>query len=233
MSGACQHDGQCAESCRFPEAEAAVRRDVIRFCGLLHDKNFLAANDGNVSVRLCNRRILVTPSGVPKAFIAPEDLLTVSPDGEVLSGKGKPSGELALHLQVLRARPDIRAVVHAHPPTCIALTLLRHLRLNDILPEVILSVGRLEVVPYARPLTDGLAAAVAAALGRADAVILERHGTVTVGGDLSEAYSRTERLEHAAHVLWLAHAIGRPTTLPEHEARTLYQLYARARTAAH
>jgi len=227
----CEHEGQCPQTCRSPEAELKVRQEVIRFCGLLHDKNFLAANDGNVSVRLCHRRVLITPTGVPKAFLSPEDLLTIDMEGNVLSGAGKPSGEIALHLEALRARPDALSVVHAHPPTCIALTLVRNLKLNDVLPEVILSVGRLEVVPYARPLTDALAHAVSGALGRADAVIMERHGTVTVGRDLSEAYMRTERLEHAAHVLWLAHALGRPVGLPEHEARTLYNLYAASRAS--
>jgi L-fuculose-phosphate aldolase len=219
----------CSESCGSPEAEQRIRADIVHFCKLLHEKNYLAANDGNVSYRLCPHRVLITPSGVPKAFMTPGDLVVVSPQGAQLSGSGKPSGELAMHLAALHTRPDVVAVVHAHPPTCIAVTLIRHLRLNDVLPEVILSVGRLEVVPYARPLTDALANAVAERLEKADAVILERHGTVTLGKTVAEAYARTERLEHAAYVLWLAHAIGSPVPLAEQEARRLEDIYATAR----
>jgi L-fuculose-phosphate aldolase len=219
----------CGSGCASPEVERTARAEIVHFCKLLHDKNYLAANDGNVSFRLCSHRVLITPTGVPKAFMRPEDLLVVDVRGNSVSGTGKPSGELAMHLAALRARPDAAAVVHAHPPTCIALTLIRHLRLNDVLPEVILSVGRLEIVPYARPLTEALAEAVASSLKSAEAVILERHGTVTLGRAVSEAYARTERLEHAAHVLWLAHAIGRPVPLPDHEARRLLDLYASSR----
>jgi L-fuculose-phosphate aldolase len=208
--------------------EPELREQIVRFCQLLHQKGYLAANDGNISVRLCQHRLLVTPTGVPKAFLNPDELVVVDNDGQVLSG-GKPSGELSMHLHALRGRPDMEAVVHAHPPTSIALTLFRHLRINGVLPEVTLSIGEIEIVPYARPLTEELACAVEEATRRHDAVILERHGTVTLGKTVSDAYARTERLEHAAQVLWLAHAIGRPPGLPEHEARTLMKLYERGR----
>ena len=212
-----------------PTSEQELRVEVVRFCKLLHQKNFLAANDGNVSVRLSGEEVLITPTGVPKAFLAPEDLVVVNLKGELVRGRGTPSGELAMHLRTLEARPDAKAVVHAHPPTCIALTLLKHLRLNGVLPEVILSIGKVEVVPYRRPLTDELAEAVADVARQTDALILERHGTVTVGSSVAEAYSRTERIEHAAQVLWLAHAIGRPAPLPEGESRALLNIYAATR----
>ncbi|MHB8419506.1 MAG: class II aldolase/adducin family protein [Myxococcales bacterium] len=215
--------------CLSCTTEAERRAQVIRFCGLLHDKGFLAANDGNVSVRLCRDRLLVTPSGTAKAFLTPEDLLVVDGEGRLLEGAGKPTSELAMHLEVLRRRPDVQAVVHAHPPTCIALTLVRHPRLDDVLPEVILGLGRIEVVPYARPQSEALARALSDRIAASDAVILERHGTLTVGRSVAEAYFLTERLEHAAHVLWLAHALGRPAALPEHEARELRRTHDRER----
>lgn len=205
-----------------------ARRDIVKCCQWLHQQGFLAAYDGNVSARLDGDRVLVTPSGVHKGFLEPSDLLEVDLDGRLVAGDGKPTGELAMHLEAYRRRPDARAVVHAHPPLCIALS-LTDAQLNGFLPEVTLSIGRFEVVPYARPLTEALAHAVGAALVQRDAVVLERHGTVAVGRDVAEAYAFTERLEHAAKVLWHAHALGAPKPLDPAELRALEDLFARAR----
>ena len=210
--------------------ERDFRSDIVGFCRMLHDRNYLAANDGNVSARLSPGRILITPTGLHKGFLEPDQLVIVDESGKLISGQGRPSGELAMHLTALRERPDADVVVHAHPPTCIALSLIRHLKLNGLLPEVILSIGRLTIVPYARPVSEELGLAIAEHLHRNDALILERHGTLTLGKTVAEAYNRTERLEHAAHVLWLAHAVGHPVPLPEAEVRTLEALYERSRT---
>jgi L-fuculose-phosphate aldolase len=209
--------------------EVQHREEVIHFCRLLHQRGYLASADGNVSVRLCQKRILVTPSGVPKAFLGPDDLLVVDREGKVLQGRGTPTGELPMHLAVLRARPDVKVVIHAHPPSTIAVSLHRRLVLDRVLPEVILDLGRMVVVPYARPGSEALARALEQQISRGDGVILERHGTLTVGRDLLEAYALTERLEHAAHVLWMANALGRPSQLSEGEARVLEDLHEQNR----
>ena len=230
--------GRRAQGCRTARSfskvgcpsEAELRGDIVRFCKLLHEKGFLAANDGNVSARLEDGRILVTPTGVAKAFLDPDELAIVDEGGEWLEGRLPPTGELPMHLEILKRRPDIGVVVHAHPPTCIALSLTRNPRLNGVLPEVILSLGTIEIVPYARPQTEALARALAGRIDHSDAMILERHGTVTVGRSVAEAYFRTERLEHAAQVLWLAHALGRPSPLPDPEVRALLAAHADART---
>jgi L-fuculose-phosphate aldolase len=213
--------------------EEKARAEVVRVCRMLHERGYLAANDGNVSVRLDAGQILVTPTGVHKGFLEAKDLLVVDASGRVVSGEGKPTGELAMHLAALRLRPDARCIVHSHPPTCIALSLIRHLRLDRVLPEVILSIGRLAVVPSARPISEDLGAALTGYVEKSDALILERHGTLTLGDTPAAAYALTERLEHAAHVLWLAHAIGRPVPLPEAEARALERMYERRRAATH
>ncbi len=212
-------------------SEALLREEVIRFCRLLHAKGWLAAADGNLSVRLAPDRVLVTPSAVPKAFLTPEDLVVVDGQGRLLEGSRPPTTELPMHLEALRVRPDVRAVVHAHPPTCIALSLVKDAVLDGVLPEVILDVGRLAIVPYARPGTVELADAISRELAARDAVILERHGSLSVGATLLDAYALTERLEHAAQVLWMAHAIGRPTRLSAAEADALESLHARNRDA--
>jgi L-fuculose-phosphate aldolase len=210
--------------------EQALREDIVRHCRLLHQRGYLAANDGNVSSRLDGNRILVTPSGVHKGFLEPGDLIVVDLKGNKLSGSREPTGELALHLRALAQRPDATAVVHAHPPLAIAMSLTKK-KLDGILPEVTLSLGRLQVVPYARPLTDDLAKAVAAALEHSDAVILERHGTVAVGRTVAEAYGQTERLEHASQVLWSAYALAAPRPVDEAEQRALLRMYESSRLA--
>jgi len=210
--------------------EDELRREVVRFCRLMHDRNYLAANDGNVSVRLDGERVLVTPTGVYKAFIEPADLVVVDLEGRQLSGTRPASGELPMHLTALRLRPDVNAVIHAHPPTAVALSLHPQLELDDLLGEITLSIGRIEVVPYARAQTEALAQALADVVTRSDAMILARHGTLTVGRTLLDAYAFTERLEHAALILWRAHAIGRPAPLPPDEARALREIHARTRS---
>jgi len=210
--------------------EAELRRHVVDYCQLMHHKGYLAASDGNVSVRLGGGRILITPSGVHKGFLRPEDLLVIDEHGHVLEGDGRPSGEVAMHLTALRLRPDMQAVVHAHPPTCIAVSLLRHLRLNGILPEVILSVGSLQIVPYARPISADLAQSLEGYIEKHDALILERHGVLTVGRSVHQAYALVERLEHAAEVLRLAHAIGKPVPLSDSEVHALTEIYERSRS---
>lgn len=210
--------------------EHALREDIVRHCRLLHQRGYLAANDGNVSARLDANRLLVTPSGVHKGFLEPSDLVVVDLTGKQLSGKGKPTGEIALHVRALAGRPEMSAVVHAHPPLAIAMSLTKK-KLDGILPEVTLSLGRLQVVPYARPLTDDLARAVAAALEQSDAVILERHGTVAVGRTVAEAYGQTERIEHASQVLWSAYALSAPRPVDEAEQRALLRMYETGRLA--
>lgn len=209
--------------------EDTLRVEIVQFCRLLHQRDFLAANDGNVSARLSGGRILITPTGRHKGLIEPEELVVVDESGKPVSGQGRPSGEIAMHLAALRMRPDCSVVMHAHPPTCIALSLLRHIRLNGVLPRVALSIGELAIVPYARPVTEELGDALAAYIERHDGLILERHGTVTVGKSVEEAYARTERLEHAAKVLWMAYAVGRPVPLPESEWRALVSIYEQSR----
>jgi L-fuculose-phosphate aldolase len=208
--------------------EQALREDIVRHCRLLHQRGYLAANDGNVSVRLDANRLLVTPSGVHKGFLEPGDLVVVDMTGKQLSGSGKPTGEIALHVRALGLRTDCSAVVHAHPPLAIAMSLTKK-KLDGILPEVTLSLGRLQVVPYARPLTDDLARAVAKGLEQSDAVILERHGTVAVGRTVAEAYGQTERIEHACQVLWSAYALGAPRPVDEAEQRALLKMYEHGR----
>lgn len=205
-----------------------INQEIIDICERLNAKGMLAAADGNVSYRISDQRILITPTGVNKAFIRPSDLAVITLDNQVL--EGKPSGERLMHLEVYKRSPKAKCVVHAHPPTAIAWSVARP-ELRELpaecLSEVILSVGRIPVVPYARPGTQDMGDALRAFLPECRVMILSRHGAISWGEDLAEAYNGMERLEHSAMILRDAHLLGGLTALPESELRALKELRAK------
>lgn len=206
--------------------ESEARPLIVELCRRLHARNLLAACDGNLSVRLDDGRLLVTPSGVNKAFLEASRITILSNGVE----GGMPSSELKLHLEVYRRCPAARAVVHAHPPTAVAWSLARpHLRElpSEGLPEVTLAVGRVPISPYARPGTEAMAEAIRPFLPKHRVMILARHGALSWGEDPVEAYNGIERLEHAATMLKLAAELGGSKALPEGELRELRKLRER------
>jgi L-fuculose-phosphate aldolase len=213
---------------RVSDEEIAVAAaEVGEVCRWLHDRNLLAAADGNVSVRLADGRILMTPSGVSKARVRPEMMAILGPDGRV--ERGSPSSERLMHLAILRSCPEARAVVHAHPPTAIAWT-VAHPELAELsstaLPEVVLAVGSVPIVPYARPGTAAVGAALGPFLPHHRALVLARHGAVCWGESLAEAYDGIERIEHIALILKAAHDLGGVTSMAPDEVAELTRIRA-------
>lgn len=207
--------------------EAALRSQIVETCRRLYARNMLAAADGNVSVRISDERILFTPSGRQKAFIAPEDVTIVSLDGAVVSGK--PSGERDMHLAIYR-QTQAKAVVHAHPPHAVAWSLARpewKELPSDSLSEIILGAGRIPIVPYARPTTTDMGSALKPFLPESRALILARHGAVCWGDSLEEALNGIERLEHSSQMLWLAEQVGGAKPLPPAEIEALRAMRAK------
>jgi L-fuculose-phosphate aldolase len=201
---------------------AALLSDLCAVCRRLHARNLLAAADGNVSVLLEDGRIAITPAGVAKAQVGPEDLAYLAGDGSVLAGR--PSSERLMHLAVYGACPEARAVVHAHPPTAIAWSLARpdlaYLP-AEALPEVILAAGSIPFVPYARPGTAAMGERLLPFLPEHRLLILGRHGALAWGESLEEAYNGMERLEHVCQILKSAQELGGARALPEAELRAL------------
>jgi L-fuculose-phosphate aldolase len=201
---------------------------VCDACRRLHGRNLLAAADGNISLRLDDGRIAITPAGMNKYQLRPEDMAFVSLDGTVLSGT--PSSERSMHLAVYRRCPQARVVVHAHPPTAIAWT-LAHPELtelpSDALPEVILAAGRIPLVPYARPGTDAMGTELQPFLPAHRLLLLARHGALAWGESLEEAVNGIERVEHAALILKTAFELGGAKPLEEEERRALHALRAK------
>lgn len=182
----------------------------------------LAAADGNVSYRVSDNEILITPSGISKGFMAPEDMAVINLEGEVLAGK--PSSERLMHLAVYRSAPEARCVVHAHPPHAIAWSVAKPDLVElpaECLSEVILACGSIPVVPFATPSTNEMGDNLKPFLPKSRVMILARHGGLSWGEDLDEALRGMERLEHSAQILWLAESIGGLTKLPEESVQTL------------
>ena len=167
-----------------------------------------------MSVRLAGGSVLVTPAGASKVDVTEDDLVELSPAGEHIAGHRAASSELGMHLCIYAARPDVGAVVHAHPPTATGLGVAGLDFSADVLPETIFHLGDVPLVPYAQPGTPALALAMQPFLAGHDAFLLAHHGATTVGPTLLLAHQRMESLEHAARILAAAHAFGRVNELP-------------------
>ncbi len=198
--------------------EHELRREMVRIGRLMWERGYVAATDGNLSARLGRDRILVTPSGASKGFLSADDLVVIRPDGEPLGGyrgRGRrPSSEIAMHLAVYEQRPDVWAVIHAHPPLAVAFSIAGESLARCVLPEVIVTLGAIPTTDYATPGTAEVPASIREAIAEYDALILAHHGTLTVGVTLWEAYLRLEKVEHTAQITLAARQLGRVNTLP-------------------
>jgi L-fuculose-phosphate aldolase len=211
-----------------PVSEREILEAVCEACRRLHAWGLIAAGDGNVSARLDDGRIAITPSGVPKARLSPADLAFLDSEGVQISGR--PSSEQLMHLAVYKACPEARCVVHAHPPTAIAWTVawpeLEELP-GDALPELILAAGRIPVVPYARPGTAAMGEALTPFLPDHRLLLLARHGALCWGEDLEEATCGIERLEHVAKILKATIDLGGIVPMEPEELEALRSIRAR------
>ncbi|WLT29990.1 class II aldolase/adducin family protein [Geothrix sp. PMB-07] len=203
-------------------------RNLLDACRRLHAGGLLAASDGNLSVRLPNGLIAMTPSGVPKAQVNLEDLAYLQLDGTIVSGR--PSSERAMHLAVYQTVPEAKALVHAHPPTAIAWSLARP-ELGELpsdgLPEVILAAGRIPIVPMAIPGTEAMGGNLRPYLPAHRLMILARHGGLCWGEHMNEAAGGMERLEQIADILWKAETLGGAKPLPASDLAELRALRAK------
>lgn len=205
--------------------EQDLRRQIAEIGRRLWLRGYVAANDGNLSARLDSGDVLVTPAAVSKGFLDPALLVVVSTDGSV-AGTGRPTSELGMHLAIYGIRPDVRAVVHAHPPAATAFAVSGEAFDGRFLPEVVVSVGDVPTAPYALPSTPEVARSIEPLIRTSNALLLENHGVVTVGRDLDEAYFRMETVEHAASIAIRARSLGGPRMLSDEEIARLGALAA-------
>lgn len=200
-----------------------LKRELVRICRLLYGKNLVAATDGNVSVRL-DDKIFTTPSGINKGFIRVEDVLTVNLEGDVLEGEGSPTTELQMHLTAYHLRPDIGAVVHAHPPLATAFSIAGISLAEGILPEVVITLGGIPTAAYATTGTPAVSDSIQELINYYDALLLAQHGALTLGRDLMDAYNKMEKVEHTALVVLMAMQLGEARPLPALEVEKLIQM---------
>ena len=186
----------------------------------------IAAGDGNVSAVIEDDRILVTPTGHHKGFIREEDLVIVNLDGKLVKGGGDkhPSSEFLMHQLVYRERPDMRAVVHAHPPMTVGLALAGVTLAQCVLSETCLVLGAILTAPYSTPTTEEVPNTLRPYVRQSNAVVMDRHGALTYGRNLDEAYNRMEAMEHAAKITHAARVIGPVAPLPPVEVDKLQEL---------
>jgi L-fuculose-phosphate aldolase len=191
-----------------PPPEREARRDIVEVCRRTYARGWLAATDGNVSILLSEDRVLTTPTGVHKGYLREDDLIVVDRRGARVSGTRGPSSELAMHLAAYEVRPDVGAVVHAHPTNCIAFSIAGVSLAQCLLPEIVFTFGSIPTTAYTTPTTEEVPAEVRKWLVDFDAMILDRHGSLTVGADVYAAYDKLERMEHVAEITLRARMLG-------------------------
>ncbi|MDB4875989.1 MAG: hypothetical protein JWM41_2435 [Gemmatimonadetes bacterium] len=201
---------------------AAAGAAIVRVCRRLYERGLIAGPDGNVTVRLQDGSILSTPRGMSKVDLDPRDLVVVRGDGTVIGGSRAPSSELRMHLRIYQKRADVRAIVHAHPPTATGFAVAGEGFMAPVLPEVIFQMGEVPLVPYATPGTDALADAIEPfLLGGHDAFLMANHGATAMGPTIDMAHQRMESLEHAARILLAARTLGRVNELSAADVQVL------------
>lgn len=208
--------------------ESEHRRDIVEVCKRLYQKGFVASNDGNVSVRLSDKEILATPTGMSKGEITSNQLIKVNIDGEIIEGFLKPSSELKLHLHIYKSRPDVKSVVHAHPPISTGFAVAGIALDQMAIPEVIATLGTVPLAPYATPSTEELAHTVDGYIEKCNAILLSNHGVVTVGTDVFSAYYTMERVEHSAYIIWVARSLGGEKPLSQENINKLLEIRKRS-----
>lgn len=194
---------------------------LLDVCHRLYARGMVTATDGNVSVRLSNGNILTTRSGINKGMVGENDLVEVTLDSKQVSGSGKPSTEVAMHLFIYQQRPDANAVVHAHPIYATGFATARIGLDACVFPEVIVGLGAIPLAEYATPSTHEVPESLAPLVKNAEAILLANHGAVTFGPNLYDAYFKMEKVEHAAHITFVAKMLGGAHTLSEQELEKL------------
>ena len=215
--------------------ERQSRRQIVRLGAMLHGSGFVAGCDGNLSVRLSRGRILATPTAMSKGAMRPSDLVIVDEIGRKLSGRRNVSSEIAMHLLIYKLRPDIGAIVHAHPPTATGFAASGMALDRPLVCELVVGLGCVPLARYGTPGTPELSEALEPLIPQYDAILMANHGVVAYGEDLQHAYMKMETVEHFARIALVAHILGHEQPLGNQEIAKLMTArskYAGARSAA-
>jgi L-fuculose-phosphate aldolase len=201
-----------------------IAKELLHFGTLLYQQRYIVASEGNLSYRIDSKNMLITRSGVCKGHLITDDLIKVSLNKRNASGKQRPSTEIQMHLEVYRQRPGVKAVIHAHPPYAISLSLAGIALDKPYTPESVLLLGAVPTAVYGRPSTSQVAEGIQEYIKKTDIILLERHGSLTVGQSFEEAFNKLEILENTAKIVWLARQSGIIKPLPLKEAKEIFSL---------
>ena len=204
-----------------------IKQDIIHVCRRLYQRSLVSSSEGNVSVRTAENRLIVTPSGMSKGFLAVADLVETDMSGKPLKKGQKASCEIKIHIRAYEKRPDVRAAVHAHPVTATGFAVAGVPFTERILPEIILTLGEVPIVPYGTPTTKELPDALEPYLTDHDAFLLANHGALTLGADVVDAHHKMESLEHAAKIVLVSKLMGEPNLLSLKEVERLLDISER------
>jgi len=204
--------------------ESSLRADIVEVGRRMYARGYTASNDGNISVRYGADRLLMTPKSVCKGFMSPDMMCVTDLEGRKLQGDRDPSTEVLMHLEVYRQRPDVQAVVHAHPPIATGFAVAGIPLDRAVLAEVLTTLGSIPIAEYATPSTTELPNAVRKYIKAHDGMLLANHGALTVGGDLFAAYFKMETIEHFARISLVARLLGRENLIAREEVLRLQEL---------
>lgn len=207
-----------------PVNEWKVREQMCEIGRRVYAKGFAAANDGNISFRLSEDRVLCTPTRVSKGYMKPDDLCVVDLEGRQIAGKRKRSSEILLHLNVMKHRPDVRACVHCHPPHATAFAVAHEPIPKCVMPEFEVFLGEVAITPYETPGTQTFADTVLPYALDTDTILLANHGSLTYGSDLEDAYFKTEIIDAYCRILILARQLGRVQYYSDDKAAELLRI---------
>lgn len=202
----------------------STKRDLINICHKIHAKGFVAASDGNVSIRISKNQILCTPTSIPKEKLKINDLVVVSIDGKLVKGSRRPSTEIKMHLAIYKERNDVNAIIHTHPVYATALASSKLALDVPFLPEVILNLGLVPICEYSTPSTKEVVESILPFVKKTNLLLLQNHGAVTYGKNLEEAYYLLEKLEHTAKIFSIAMSFRGVRPLNKNQLSELYRI---------
>ena len=205
-------------------SEHQTRLDIVEVGRRLYARGYTASNDGNISVRLDAARLIMTPTSVCKGFMTPDMMCITDLDGRKIAGDRNPSSEMQMHLEVYRQRPEVQAVVHAHPPIATGFAVAGIPLDRAVLAEVVTTLGSVPIAEYATPSTKELPEAVRKYVKAHDGMLLANHGALTMGGDVFAAYYKMETIEHFAKISLVARMLGGERLLSRDEVTRLEKL---------
>ncbi len=204
--------------------DRGLKEQICEIGRRVYNKGFAAANDGNISIRVGENEVLCSPTMICKGFMTPDDICAVDMQGNQIAGKRKRTSEILLHLEIMRNREDVKAVVHCHPPHATAFAVAREPIPQCILPEIEVFMGEVPIAPYETPGGSKFAETVTPFLKGTNTIILTNHGTVSFGKTVEEAYWKTEILDAYCKILLLSQQLGRVSYLNERESVELLDL---------